>query len=79
MIVEDLVSARFCGVFAGVGSISFLVPMEEWKPWGELARLAVWKEVLSSPKCLGLFARLREIVEGGVMLEDPETLRFAAD
>ena len=28
---------------------------------------------------MGLFARLREMVEGGVMLEDPEAVRFEAD
>lgn len=84
-MLEDFAAGRFCGVFAGVGSISFLVPIDEWKPCGDRAPLLGesrkdgGREARSSPKSPDFIVRFLAIVEGGVKVSEVEMTRLTVD
>jgi len=87
-MVELFVSGRLCGVRSGVGSISFFVAIDDWKPCGDRVPFLGENnveddandvnDVRSSPRCpVPVFVdRFFEIVEGGVKVFAIETAAF---
>jgi hypothetical protein len=94
-MVEVFVSGRLCGVRSGVGSISFFVAIDDWKPCGDRAAFLGEKnveddanavnDVRSSPRypvpvAVAVFVdRFFEIVDGGVKVFAIETAFLIVD